>query len=153
MHVYSIQRNQTYSLRDAARAIQVPEGALRRAILLDQVRAQEIDDDRQYLLEGGDLREYVRSLHPSDHCVFPEEDSLLPDLLTFLIIPVLIVLVLLFVKNPEAPRPDRPAKPGAPADCVPGDATGGSREQLTPGHHVPLEPDAGHGGSYFILPN
>lgn len=152
-HFYLIHRHQTYSLREAARALDLPEGALRRAILLDQIKAHEVDDDRQYLLQGSDLREYLRDHRPSEPCVFPEEDSLLPDLLTFLIIPVLIVLVLLFVKNPEAPRPDRPAKQSVPADCVPGDPTGGSREQGSPGNRAPLEPDSGPGGSYFVLPN
>src|SRR5581483_6473798 len=92
---YAVDATRIYSLREAARALEMPEGTLRRAILLDRLRATEVDDDRQYLLEGSALQDFVRRLRPAEQCAFPAEDSLLPDLLTFLIIPILIVLVLL----------------------------------------------------------
>src|SRR5690348_12664667 len=109
-HFYSVDATRVYALRDAARALEMPERNLRRAILLDQLRATEVDDDRQYLLEGSALQDFVRRLRPAEQCAFPGEDSLLPDLLTFLIIPILIVLVLLFVRGPEASRPDSAAR-------------------------------------------
>jgi hypothetical protein len=119
-----VDRTRVYSLRDAARALEMPEGNLRRAILLDQLRATEVDDDRQYLLEGTALQEFVRTLRSGETCAFPEADSLLPDLLTFLIIPVLIVLVLLFVRGPESPKPDSPAtRRPAPAVAAPSNAS------------------------------
>lgn len=132
-HYYSVDRARVYSLRDAARALEMPEGNLRRAILLDQLRAVEVDDDRQYLLDGAALQEFVRRLRPAEACAFPEPDSLLPDLLTFLIIPILIVLVLLFVRSPEgarqnAPAPQRPA----PAVAAPEEETGPTLEALPP---------------------
>jgi hypothetical protein len=132
-HFYAIDATRVYSLRDAARALEMPEGNLRRAILLDQLRAIEVDDDRQYLLEGSALQDFVRRLRPTEQCAFPAEDSLLPDLLTFLIIPILIVLVLLFVRGPEAPRPDSAARDrAAPAATVSPDASAPKLEAPAP---------------------
>ncbi len=141
-HFYAIDATRVYSLRDAARALEVPEGNLRRAILLDRLRAMEVDDDRQYLLEGSALQDYARHLRPSEQCAFPAEDSLLPDLLTFLIIPILIVLVLLFVRGPEAPRPDSAARDRAAATASP-DASAPKLEAVPPAPPPPPAPDVG----------
>jgi len=143
-HFYAVDAARAYSLREAALALEMPEGKLRRAILLDQLRATEVDDDRQYLLEGSALQDFVRRLRPEEQCAFSAEDSLLPDLLTFLIIPILIVLVLLFVRSPEAPRPDSAARDrAAPAATVSPDASGPKLEAVPTAPPPSPAPDVG----------
>jgi len=141
---YPIDHYQTYSLQDAARALAVPEGTLRRAILLDELSALGVDDDRHYVLDGGALQDFVRHLRPAECCVFPAGDSLWLDLALLLLIPLLILLVVFLTRNPEAFRAEPPAGSTPPADCIPGDSTGGSREPLTPDPRTFLrEPDRG----------
>jgi hypothetical protein len=139
---FAVDRTQVYSLKDAARALEIPEGALRRAVLMEDLRAMEVDDDRHYLLAGAALQEFLRRRHPDETCVFPDEDSLLPDLLTFLIIPILIVLALLFVKSPDGHRAD-PAAKTAPAAAAPAPPSGDLREGMPPSPVRPaLDPDS-----------
>lgn len=114
-HYYPIDRGLVYSLQDAARAAELPEGKLRRAILLDELAACEVDDDRHYLIDGAALQTYLRRLHRAENCAFPENDNLWLELAYCLVIPLLILLILIFAKTPEGPRSDSPAPkpPGA----------------------------------------
>lgn len=119
---YPIDRGTAYSLEDAAKALEIPEGKLRRAILMDDLAAEQVDDDRHYLLQGDALQNYVRHLRPAEECVFVENGNLLLELAYCLIIPLLILLLLIFAKTPEMPRSDQTAHPAPPADCSPRDA-------------------------------
>ncbi len=48
-----------YSLRDASLLSGLPESRIRRAILLEDLPAQEVPDDRHYLIQGRSLAAYV----------------------------------------------------------------------------------------------
>jgi len=131
-HYYTVDRGTLYSLRDAALALEISEGTLRRAILLDEVPAADVDDERQYLLDGAALQAYIRRVRPNENCVFPNNGNLFLELAYCLIIPLLILLVLIFAKSPEPVRPGAAIKQTPPADCVPGDASGGGRGNAAP---------------------
>lgn len=131
-HYYPVDRGTLYSLRDASLALEIPEGQLRRAILLDEVPAADVDDERQYLLDGAALQTYIRSIRPAENCVFPDNGNLFLELAYCLVIPLLILLVLIFARTPEPSHPGATTKQAPPADCVPGDASGGSRENSGP---------------------
>ena len=65
-----------YPLHWAAQAIDVEEGRLRRAILLEDLDAIPVPDDRQYLIHGMALRAYLRTLRPSEECEFFQDQEL-----------------------------------------------------------------------------
>jgi hypothetical protein len=67
---YALCLRSVYSLREAALRLGLPEGMLRRAILLEDDPAMSVDDDRHYLIAGRELRRYVEVIHPSDRSVF-----------------------------------------------------------------------------------
>jgi len=131
-HYYPVDRGTLYSLRDAALALEIPEGKLRRAILLDEVPAADVDDERQYLLDGAALQAFIRRTRPHENCVFPDNGSLFLELAYCLVIPLLILLVLIFARSPDPARPGAATKQTSPAVCVPGDATGGAGENAEP---------------------
>jgi hypothetical protein len=131
-HYYPVDRGTLYSLRDAALALEISEGKLRRAILLDEVPAADVDDERQYLLDGAALQAYIRRIRPNENCMFPDNGNLFLELAYCLVIPLLILLVLIFAKSPDPARPGAAIKQTPPADCVPGDASGGAQENADP---------------------
>ena len=63
---YPICRDGVYSLKEAAQALHLPEGRLRRAILLDDLPAIDVADDRHYLIQGRILQAYVQQLRPQE---------------------------------------------------------------------------------------
>lgn len=73
---YRIRRLAIYSLRQAEVALNLSEGQLRRAIVLDYLPAIDAADDRQYLIEGSTLQTYVRRIRPAEDCVFPTNNGL-----------------------------------------------------------------------------
>ena len=84
---YAIQSGMTYALRDAARLAHLPEGQLRRAILLDRLPAQEVTDDRQYLLTGAILKRYLQSIRPKEEAIYDsDEESVFWNLGVFFLI-------------------------------------------------------------------
>jgi len=139
-HYYPVDRGTLYSLRDAALALEIPEGKLRRAILLDEVPAADVDDERQYLLDGAALQAFIRRTRPYENCVFPDNGSLFLELAYCLVIPLLILLVLIFARTPDPARPGTTTKQTPPAACVPGDASGEARENAEPdSEHCPRD--------------
>ncbi|HLY10596.1 MAG TPA: hypothetical protein VKW04_14930 [Planctomycetota bacterium] len=131
-HYYPIERHQVYSLREASVALDLPEGTLRRAILLEEIASEVVDDDRHYLIQGAALQDYVRFLRPQEQCEFPDGMTLWSELALVLVIPVLILFVLLLTRTAAPSRPVSPAPSLPPAAGVPGDPSDGILEKPSP---------------------
>lgn len=86
---YAIHCDGVYSLRDAARVLNVPEEQLRRLVLMGDLPAIDCADDRQYLLRGSVLQEHVRKLRPREEAVFEIDTSAFWALGIFLLLPIL----------------------------------------------------------------
>jgi hypothetical protein len=112
---YAIEPHLDYSLRDAAQAGRLPKDQLRRAILLDEIPADPVDDGREYLVRGRHLQEYVRTLRPLERPRFEGAEDALGFLGVFLAIPLVALLFLAGLEGLPAPAPSEgmlPARPG-----------------------------------------
>ena len=98
---YCVRCDEFYSLHWAAKAIDVEEGRLRRAILLEDLDAIPVPDDRQYLIHGMALRAYLRTLRPSEECEFFQDQELVckPGLAMLLCLGVLLASVLVLLAS------------------------------------------------------
>jgi hypothetical protein len=152
---YPIRRTEAYSLKDAAAALAVPEGQLRRAILLSDLPALDVPDDRQYLLLGSTLRAYVQALRPEENCRFDPGDDVFYGMAFLAILPLIALIVSLCIMattspsrvqcrlHPALPAPSAPmdAERSSPIVPVAGDACGpcscpklgGQRQDHSPG--------------------
>ena len=107
---YAIQPDVLYSLRDAAQGSDLSKDEVRRAIVLGDIVAEPVPDDREYLIPGRALQEHVRMLRPQERPVFDRPADAIEIVGVFLAIPVVALLLLAglhSVQQPEAPPPDR----------------------------------------------
>jgi hypothetical protein len=101
---YEIQADLSYPLRDAARACDLPRSKLRLAILLSEIDAEPVDDDREYLLRGGALQDYLRALRPMERPRFEGAPDAVGVVGVFLAIPLVALLLLAGLQSlPVAP--------------------------------------------------
>ena len=91
---YEIWTDIRYSLRDAARAGDLSRKDLRRAILLGEIDAEPVDDDREYLLRGAALPDHLRALRPQEQPRFEGADDAARVVGVFLAIPLVALLLL-----------------------------------------------------------
>lgn len=90
---YAIHRHACYPIRDAARAADVPLGRLRRAVILGDVAAEAVDDDREYLVQGYALQAFVRAARPGENPDFRDAEDLDWGIGLFLAFPLVAFLV------------------------------------------------------------
>lgn len=119
MRRYAIQKDAAYSLRDAARVLRIPVSQVRRAILLNELLAIEVSDDRQYVIQGEDLEEFLRVLEPraiiEDGHLNGGGDSIWAIAVLILIPLLALVSLIIGVLAAPASTPDAPASPGPKA--------------------------------------
>ena len=109
---YAILPSASYSLRNAASLLGLPEEELRRAILLDGVEAEETSDDRQYLLEGRALLSYVRRLRPHEEIrAATNGESVLWGVAILVVIPLLAAVLFLLLGAGSSSSSERPPHP------------------------------------------
>jgi len=89
---YAIDRSACYSLRDAARAADLPTRRLRRAVVLGDLPAEPVADERDYLIQGRDLQEHLRSIRRGERVVFSESESINWGIGVFLAFPLIAIL-------------------------------------------------------------
>lgn len=126
---YAIHRYACYSLRDAARAADLPPQRLRRAVILGDLPAEPVADDRDYLIRGKDLQDHLRSIRRGERADFSEAESVDWGLGIFLAFPLVAILIgsAALCSAPGADRPelqavleatpvrvDEPARKGRP---------------------------------------
>jgi len=90
---YAIHRCACYSLRDAARAADLPMSRLRRAVVLGDLPADPVSDDRDYLIRGRDLQEHLRSIRRGERADFSGVESIDWGLGIFLAFPLAAILL------------------------------------------------------------
>jgi len=93
IHPYSIGSYDRYSLSQAARAADVPPGRLRRAIVLGELQAEPVADERDYLVSGRHLQEYIRSLRPNERAEFESDGNLGLAIALFFAVPLVMSLI------------------------------------------------------------
>jgi len=108
---YPIRSGASYSLRDAAVLLGVPEGTLRRAILMDSIQAQELSDDRQYLIEGKSLLAYVRKLRPEEEIEEERGEGVWWSLAFLALVPLLAAICFLAAGGVRSRSSERPPLP------------------------------------------
>jgi|SRR5579859_386007 len=113
---YAIQPHLDYSLRDAAQAGALLKDQLRRAILLDEIPANPVDDGREYLIRGRHLQEYVRTLRPLERPQFEGDEGALGVLGVFLAIPLVALLFLAGLEGLPAPTASEGGLPPRPGE-------------------------------------
>ncbi len=92
-----------YSLREAAELTGIPEGRIRRAILLEDLPALAAPDDRQYLLLGRTLEDYLHSRRTGGVGSGPPPRSSLAESAFFFAL-LLVIAVLLILASSVASR-------------------------------------------------
>ncbi|MBV8879615.1 MAG: hypothetical protein JO332_06625 [Planctomycetaceae bacterium] len=90
---YSLEPQACYSLREAARLADIPVDRLRRAVVLGDVPAEPVDDDRDYLLRGQAIRDYVQSIRPGERAELHGGDDIDWGIGIFLAFPLLALFV------------------------------------------------------------
>ena len=90
----AIRISETYSLRDAALILKIPEGQLRRSVLFGELPADEVDDDRQYVFSGKTLLAYARGRWPDETIEAAENSDTFWGLVLLLLFPLLAAVLL-----------------------------------------------------------
>jgi len=109
-----------YSLKDAADLSGVPENRLRRAILFEDLQAEDVPDERQYLIRGQVLAEYLRA--PQSPAARRVGNDAAPDpspsagALFFVL--TVIIIVLLILAAVTASPPAGPHQPGRASEKI-----------------------------------
>jgi hypothetical protein len=93
IHPYSIGSYDRYSLSQAARTADVPPGRLRRAIVLGELQAEPVADERDYLVSGRHLQEYIRTLRPDERAEFESDGNLGLAIALFFAVPLVMSLI------------------------------------------------------------
>jgi hypothetical protein len=108
---YPIRADTSYSLRDAAELLGLPEGTLRRAILLESLQAEELGDDRQYLLDGKSLLAFVRKLRPEEEIHEERDEGGWWGLVILLLLPLVGAILILVAGSTRSPSSEGPPVP------------------------------------------
>jgi len=135
---YAIQPELRYPLRDAAFLSDLTKDELRRAVVLGEIVAESVADDREYLIPGRALQEHLRILRPQERPVFETPADAIEIVGVFLAIPMVALLILAGlrgVQEPEAPPPDRSLI------SQPQEGTPRTRTPLPPRNGVRIPPD------------
>jgi len=109
---YAIQPDLRYSLRDAASVSDRSRHELRRAVLLGDIDAESVDDDREYLIPGRALQAHLRLLRPQERPMFEDSAQAIEIVGVFLAIPMVALLLLAGLQSiePSEPRAPTPAR-------------------------------------------
>lgn len=110
-----IRADATYSLREAAGLLDIPEGTLRRAILLDDLPAEGVCDDRHYLIEGHDLLAHFRLLRPDEESNGVSSPSIVGGAAFLALFPILAAILLLLAGMRSPKGDNRPQVDPIPA--------------------------------------
>lgn len=86
-----------YSLRDAARLTGLPEKDLRRSILMGELVAEEVADERQYLISSSSLRPLCKKEFSIAIQSVPTKKERVLSLAAFAVVAILSIGPLLFV--------------------------------------------------------
>lgn len=108
LHRYTIDRFTSYPLSQAAKAAEMPQGKLRRAIVLGELEAEPVADERDYLVEGRHLQEYIRSLRTNERAEFSSENDLGWVIGLFLAIPLLTLMIAIPLTDATKEKPQGP---------------------------------------------
>ena len=90
---YVVHRHAVYTLRDAARAADVPLGRLRRDVVLGDVPSEPVDDDREYLVTGQALQSFILRIRPGEQADFRDAEDVDWGIGVFLAFPLIAFLV------------------------------------------------------------
>jgi hypothetical protein len=113
---YALRSDAVYSLHEAARLADIPKGELRRAILLEEIPAHEVSDDRHYVLDGSALLDYLRRLRPHEEVEEEANDGVIWGLVLLALFPIVVVIVLLLAGATTTSKPvGRPIPSPGPA--------------------------------------
>jgi hypothetical protein len=101
-----------YSLRNAARLLNLPEGRLRRAILLEGLAAEEVADGREYVIDGGVLRSFIQGIRPNEKSDQGDAWLYFWTLALLIFLPLILGFIIMFTSsahNPPAEHEGLPA--------------------------------------------
>jgi len=96
--IHAIRQDGLYPLRDAAVLLGIPEGQLRRAVLLENLPAQEVCDDRHYLFSGTTLLAYARRPRPFEEVLERDRETAAWGLAILLLFPILAAVLLIIAE-------------------------------------------------------
>lgn len=137
---YAIQPEVRYSLRDAAALSDLSKDELRRAVVLGEIDAEPVADDRDYLIPGRALQEHVRMLRPQERPVFDGPADAIEIVGVFLAIPMVALLLLAGLRGVRQSEPE-PTAPDRTLISQPQEGIERDRTPLPPwnGPKIPLE--------------